>query len=52
VKTLLSGPVEAGSHEVVWTGRDDRGLEVTSGVYFYRLATEGAARIEKVTRIR
>ncbi|MEZ4649477.1 MAG: FlgD immunoglobulin-like domain containing protein [Candidatus Eisenbacteria bacterium] len=52
VRTLVNGQLEAGRHEVIWNGRDDRGLEVSSGIYFYRLSTSEGARIQKVTRIR
>jgi hypothetical protein len=38
VRQLKRSVVEgAGKHEVVWNGRDDRGYEVASGTYFYRL---------------
>jgi flagellar hook assembly protein FlgD len=37
VRTLLSGGVAAGHHDVRWDGRDERGSSVGSGVYFYRL---------------
>jgi hypothetical protein len=37
VRTLLSGGVAAGHHDVQWDGRDERGSSVGSGVYFYRL---------------
>ena len=37
VKTLLHGERAAGVHQVVWDGRDDTGIAVASGVYFYRL---------------
>ncbi|MFH1278627.1 MAG: C25 family cysteine peptidase [Candidatus Eisenbacteria bacterium] len=37
VTTLASGSMDAGSHQVVWMGRDDEGRPVSSGVYFYRL---------------
>jgi hypothetical protein len=30
---------EPGAREVVWDGRDDRGVAQSSGVYFYRLST-------------
>ncbi len=38
VATLVRGVVTAGHHEVTWQGRDDRGGQVASGVYFCRLA--------------
>jgi len=37
VATLMHRTVPAGLHEVSWTGRNDQGLPVASGVYFYRL---------------
>jgi len=39
VTTLLSDQMAAGSHKVVWNGRDNRGQRVASGTYFYRLQT-------------
>ena len=38
VRTLASGRVEAGPHEVVWDARDDGGRAVPAGVYFYKMA--------------
>jgi len=40
VRTLLSGPQPAGTHHVVWEGKDDGGHPLASGVYLYRLETE------------
>ncbi len=37
VKTLINDNQEAGSHTAVWNGRDDKGNNVSSGVYFYKL---------------
>jgi len=37
VRSLVDAAVVAGHHEVVWDGRDERGREVSSGVYLYRL---------------
>jgi hypothetical protein len=37
VKTLLDEVVPAGTTAIDWNGRDDSGITVTSGVYFYRL---------------
>jgi len=39
VKTLISGTRPAGSHSVVWDGRDNRGARVPGGVYFFELKT-------------
>lgn len=37
VRTLLNASMEAGNHSVTWDGRDGRGSQVSSGVYFYRI---------------
>jgi FlgD Ig-like domain len=42
VRTLAAGRFEAGSHRVVWDGRDDRRRDVGSGAYFLRLTVDGA----------
>ena len=53
VKTLVSGAVlAAGRHEADWSGRDDAGRAVRSGVYFCRLAAEGEVRIGKLLLLR
>ena len=46
VKQLMSGAAEAGSHELIWDGRDDQGAPAASGVYFYNLTTE-SGRLQK-----
>jgi len=52
VKTLVEGVREAGSHSVVWDGRDERGRVVSSGVYFYRLRAGELVRTRKMLLIR
>ena len=37
VRTLVDEDIPPGSYEVVWDGLDDRGVRVSSGVYFYTL---------------
>lgn len=37
VVTLSDGTHAAGSHQVSWDGRDERGEMLSSGVYLYRL---------------
>lgn len=44
VRTLLDGRVSAGDHALPWDGRDDRGADLASGVYLYRL--EAGRRVE------
>jgi len=40
VRTLADESKEAGSHTLVWDGRDERGAHVRAGTYFVRLASE------------
>ncbi|MFQ6091595.1 MAG: FlgD immunoglobulin-like domain containing protein, partial [bacterium] len=37
VRTLVDETTGAGYYTVTWDGRDDNGVEVASGIYFYRL---------------
>ncbi len=42
VRTLLEGDyLASGDHVITWDGRDDRGAEMSSGVYLYRLESRG-----------
>jgi len=41
VRTLVDGEVGSGQRTVVWDGRDDRGVEVQSGVYFCLMEAGG-----------
>jgi hypothetical protein len=36
VRELVDTEYEAGYHQIVWNGRDERGRQVSSGVYLYR----------------
>lgn len=46
IRTLLDGPLAAGSHERIWDGRDDAGRRLASGVYFARFES-GEGRDEE-----
>ncbi|MBW6515052.1 MAG: T9SS type A sorting domain-containing protein [Candidatus Cloacimonetes bacterium] len=39
IRTLVNGNFESGYHNVIWNGRDDSGLNVGSGIYFYRMVS-------------
>ncbi len=56
VRTLVDRRQRAGSYRVVWDGRDGRGREVGSGIYFYRLEVKGdrckVVRTRKMVLIR
>ncbi|MFH1277068.1 MAG: M28 family peptidase [Candidatus Eisenbacteria bacterium] len=52
IRTLLRGPMTAGTHEEVWNGKDDRGRAVSSGLYFYRLDGAGSSMAGKMTLLR
>jgi hypothetical protein len=52
VRTLIDGPVTAGQYALRWDGRDDRGLPVASGVYFYRLQAGGNALSGRLILVR
>lgn len=48
VTDLVNGYQEAGSHEVVWNGKDDGGSSVASGIYFYRIKTSEFSDTKKM----
>jgi len=48
VRTLAAGFTTAGTHSIVWDGRDDSGRMVSSGVYIARLMTGNAVSSRKM----
>lgn len=48
IRTLVDEILPAGSHTVVWNGRDNYGNAVSSGIYFYRLGTESFSDTKKM----
>jgi hypothetical protein len=47
-RVLVDHEEAAGTHQVVWDGRDDYGSSVASGVYFYRLTVDDHAATRKM----
>jgi len=52
VRSLISGPLSAGEHAVVWDGKDTQGHAVNAGIYFYELKTEGYTSQRKMLLVK
>jgi hypothetical protein len=48
VRTLVDEPKRSGSYEVIWDGKDDKGKDVASGIYFYRLTADSYQETKKM----
>ncbi|MEN6445134.1 MAG: T9SS type A sorting domain-containing protein [Candidatus Cloacimonas sp.] len=48
VKTLYNGIADFGRNSVTWNGIDNNGSQVSSGLYFYRLSTDGKVETRKM----
>jgi hypothetical protein len=52
VRTLVDEWTAAGSYTRQWNGKDDAGVAVASGIYFYELDVDGQRQTQKVVQIR
>ena len=52
VRRLISDPHRAGTHTVIWNGRDADGTPVATGTYFYRLRAGDEVRAQRMTLVR
>ena len=48
VRTLIRSVQAAGRYQVVWDGRDDRGVQVSTGVYLSRLSTAEGVQVRRM----
>ena len=52
IRTLVDGIKPVGFYEVVWDGRNRRGLGMPSGVYLYRIEVHGFTLTKKMVLLR
>lgn len=52
IRTLVNEEKEAGSYNVFWDGTDQNGRQISSGVYFYRMAAGEFEQTRKMVMIK
>ncbi len=52
VKTLLDQHLSAGAKEVSWDGKNSKGVEVGSGIYFYRIQTKEFTDVRRMVLLK
>ncbi len=52
VRTLIAGRRDSGTHSVTWSGKNDRGERVASGLYFCRLTSAEGTQTRKMTLVK
>jgi len=52
VRTLLDGAMPAGDHLVSWNGTDQNGHQAPSGLYFYKLSSDGQTETKKMVMLK
>jgi flagellar hook assembly protein FlgD len=48
VKTLVDKRQSAGYHTIMWNGKDSNEKPVSSGIYFYRMRTDGYDKTKRM----
>ena len=52
VKRLINDNLSAGIHQVVWTGHDENGNTMSSGIYFYRMQSDSFVETRRMLLIK
>ena len=52
VRTLVNKQIEAGYHKSIWDGRNDFGIDLGSGFYFYRVSTANYNKTQKMVLLK
>ena len=48
IRTLVNQDLSAGRYDMSWDGRDDAGVRMASGIYFYRITGPGMHDVRKI----
>jgi hypothetical protein len=52
VRTLVDENLNSGTYQVIWDAKNDKGVKVPSGVYFYRLTSGDISEVRKMVLLR
>lgn len=52
IRKLAEGPLAAGYHELIWSGVNDSGVEVPSGIYFVAVETDRQRAVQRLIFLR
>jgi flagellar hook assembly protein FlgD len=52
VRVLADTQFTAGNHDLVWDGTGNNGDELSSGVYLYKLQTNGSSSVKRLVMIK
>lgn len=52
IRTLIDGRLSAGSHSVIWNGKDDQKHLLPNGIYFCRLETKGYTAVRQIVLLK
>ncbi|MFC1553148.1 beta-propeller fold lactonase family protein [candidate division KSB1 bacterium] len=52
LRTLVNTEKSAGYHKVVWNGKDNSGMDVSSGMYFYKLISSSNTKTMRLILLR
>ena len=48
IRTLIDATMDAGTHTIIWNGKDDYGESMASGIYIYKLETSNQVLSKKM----
>ncbi|MFC1477823.1 T9SS type A sorting domain-containing protein, partial [candidate division KSB1 bacterium] len=52
IRTIVNSEKPAGSHAVIWNGRDNYGMQVASGMYIYRIIAGEFSAVRKMVFVK